>query len=118
MVGTAGFEPATSCAPCKHAARLRHVPTYYHHISLSSDWQIRWVTSQLGSLFEVLTLQPRFISRPFVSLTQDAKNAEKDKNKVKNKGNLLLKQSHFTAEGAEIAEKGMVQSRKTVMGKE
>gem|GEM_PF-3979543 len=27
LVGTPGFEPGTSCAPCKHATRLRHVPT-------------------------------------------------------------------------------------------
>ncbi len=27
MVGTAGFEPTTSCAPCKCATRLRYVPT-------------------------------------------------------------------------------------------
>ncbi len=33
-----------------------------------------------------------------------ALTTEEDKNKVKNKGNLLLKQSHSTAEGAEIAE--------------
>ena len=26
LVGTPGFEPGTSCAPCKHATRLRHVP--------------------------------------------------------------------------------------------
>ena len=26
VVGTPGFEPGTSCAPCKHATRLRHVP--------------------------------------------------------------------------------------------
>ena len=26
LVGTAGFEPATSCAPCKCATRLRYAP--------------------------------------------------------------------------------------------
>ncbi len=26
MVGTAGFEPTTSCTPSKRATRLRHVP--------------------------------------------------------------------------------------------
>lgn len=27
MVGLAGFEPTTSCAPCKRATKLRHSPT-------------------------------------------------------------------------------------------
>jgi len=53
------------------------------------------------------TLHARSISRPFVSLTQDAKTAEKNKNRVKNKDILLLKQRHFTAEGAEDAEESM-----------
>ena len=48
----------------------------------------------------LLTLQPSFFSRPFVSLTQAAEIAEKGKNKVKNKGN-LLPQRHLTTEGAE-----------------
>jgi len=52
----------------------------------------------------LLKLQASLLSRPFVSLTQDARIAEKNKNRVKNKGNLLPKQRHFTAEGAEIAE--------------
>ena len=51
-----------------------------------------------------LTLQPSFFSRPFVSLTQDARIAEKDKNRVKGKDYLLPKQSHSTAEDAEAAE--------------
>ncbi len=25
-VGMTGFEPATSCTPCKHATELRHIP--------------------------------------------------------------------------------------------
>ena len=27
LVGTAGFEPATPCTPCKCATRLRYAPT-------------------------------------------------------------------------------------------
>jgi hypothetical protein len=27
VVGAAGFEPATTCTPCKYATRLRHAPT-------------------------------------------------------------------------------------------
>jgi hypothetical protein len=27
VVGLAGFEPTTSCAPCKRATKLRHSPT-------------------------------------------------------------------------------------------
>ena len=27
LVGTAGFEPATPCTPCKCATRLRHAPS-------------------------------------------------------------------------------------------
>jgi hypothetical protein len=34
LVGTPGFEPGTSCAPCKHATRLRHVPRYRSSVSL------------------------------------------------------------------------------------
>ena len=45
--------------------------------------------------------QASFFSRLFVSLTQDARIAEKDKNRVESKDYLLLKQRHFTAEGAE-----------------
>jgi len=51
-----------------------------------------------------LTLQPRFISRPFASLTQAAKIAEKDRKRVESKDILPLKQSHSTAEDAEDAE--------------
>src|SRR3990167_11067025 len=28
LVGTAGFEPATTCAPCKCATKLRHAPLF------------------------------------------------------------------------------------------
>ena len=53
----------------------------------------------------LLTLQARFISHPFVSLTQDARIAERSRNMaIKGINILLLKQRHFTAEGAEIAE--------------
>ena len=34
LVGTPGFEPGTSCAPCKHAARLRHVPRCFYSTTL------------------------------------------------------------------------------------
>jgi len=53
----------------------------------------------------LFAFEPRSISRPFVSLTQDARIAEKGKNRVKDKDYLLPKQSHSTAEDAEIAEK-------------
>ncbi len=54
----------------------------------------------------MIVISKQLSARPFVSLTQDAKIAEKDKNRVKNKGN-LLPQRHSTAEDAEIAEEGM-----------
>ncbi|GAG43769.1 unnamed protein product [marine sediment metagenome] len=54
----------------------------------------------------LLTLQPRLVSRPFVSLTQDARIAEEDKNMVVSKDYLLPKQRHLTAEDA---EKTMIQ---------
>jgi len=61
-----------------------------------------------------LTLQPRFISRPFVSLTQDlsavpaqagakaAEIAEEGRKWVKNEGNLLLKQRQLTTKSKVI----------------
>jgi len=46
---------------------------------------------------------PSFRRRPESSVA--ARIAEEDKHKVKDKGYLLPKQRHFTAEDAEIAEK-------------
>ena len=43
--------------------------------------------------------RPSFLSRPFVSLTQHAKIAEKNRNKVKNKGYLLSKTKTFYRRG-------------------
>jgi len=50
---------------------------------------------------ESIVISKQLSARPFVSLAQAAKIAEKDKNRVKNKGN-LLPQRHLAAEGAEV----------------
>ena len=65
----------------------------------------RFVKEWFRDSFSLLASQPRSVSRPFVSLTQDGGIAEKGKNRVKNKGK-LLPQRHLTAE---YAEEGMVE---------
>src|SRR5690606_37439359 len=37
VVGATGFEPATSCAPCKCATRLRHAPTGRASVTEKAD---------------------------------------------------------------------------------
>lgn len=32
LVGKAGFEPTTSCTPCKHATGLRYIPNWFAKI--------------------------------------------------------------------------------------
>ncbi len=51
----------------------------------------------------------KLFPRPFASLTQDTRIAERSRNMaIEGTNILLLKQRHFTAEGAEIAEEGII----------
>jgi len=55
----------------------------------------------------------KLFSRPFASLTQEARIAERSRNMAIKGTNILpVKQKHFTAEGAEIAEEGIISSLK------
>jgi hypothetical protein len=85
----------------------QHVVPFPRFSSFSDQNRYLRVNISTTTRNKLLTLQARLISRPFVSLTQDARIAEDDKNRVKSKDYLLLKQRHFTAEGTEIAEKGI-----------
>ena len=41
MVGTTGFEPATSCSQSRRATKLRHIPTLHSGIDYSRRIEIR-----------------------------------------------------------------------------
>ena len=69
--------------------------------TLGMGWLTLMLPCQSKDL-NLLTLQARFISRPFVSLTQDARTAEETNNRGKTRPSYPhYKQRHFTAEIAE-----------------
>ena len=42
MVGTRGFEPPTSCTPCKRSTRLNYVPNFSFYISAYDKMQAKF----------------------------------------------------------------------------
>ena len=46
LVGAAGFEPTTSCTPCKRATKLRYAPTGQKSLPWSEDFVLCGLPSQ------------------------------------------------------------------------
>ena len=52
MVGAAGFEPTTSCTPCKRATKLRYAPTGQKSLPWSGEFVHSQGESQGGELLD------------------------------------------------------------------
>src|ERR1700752_5407948 len=69
MVGTTGFEPATSRTPSVRATRLRHVPLPSVTIVLDGNCQMNLLRAALGFLLEQRKQFAQFRCQLFQSLS-------------------------------------------------
>ncbi len=66
MVGPAGFEPTTSCAPCMRATKLRYGPTTRNYAGacvMATGWRVQTKIPQHEEGLDDLLLRPLSASR-------------------------------------------------------
>ncbi len=79
MVGTRGFEPPTSCTPCKRSTRLNYVPRIKYTTIIISDCK-KSATSKLAILARSCSFAKIYcqVFRLLVNLTKFRLSSEND----------------------------------------